>query len=705
MSSLTLNPTTPQERKRPRWQDIRPLGIPLPVIILGAIIALAAALRFYNISAIGDANTYYTAAVKSMLQSWHNFFFVAAEPGGSVTVDKPPLGLWIQAASALIFGVNGFAVVLPQIVAGILSVPLLYWLVKRYFGPAAGLIAAFAQAVAPVAIAVERDNTMDATLILILLLAAWAFTKATETAKLKWLLLGGILVGLGFNTKMMQAFLPLPAFYGLYFLGAKAGWGRKIANLGLATVLMLVVSLSWAVAVDLTPADQRPYVGSSQDNSEISLALGYNGINRLVNNSPGGGGDDDGGNFQLAFSQTGTGTFAPPARFDSGNPPQDGRDGGGQFGQPPSDGQGSRGGQGGAFGNEIGARGVLRLFTTPLANEISWLLPLGLLSIAILLISSRLALPLTEQHQAAVLWGGWLLTEVVFFSAAGFFHAYYMAMLAPPLAALVGIGIASVWRLREKNRFFAAILIVGGLGTAAFQIWLASQYGLSSWWFALPIALLAAGVILLVWEMLRPQSTRALMGFAFTVAAVLVIPTLWAGLTTLQNNVNSTLPHAYSSSQTQGMAMGGSRDDGSGLPQDGDGNAPSDGGRMMAMSAPGSGGDMGGGVNESLLTYLEANTQDVYYLMAVSSSHEGDSYILETGRPVLLMGGFSGSDPVIDAAGLQKLVDAGQLRYILWGSDRGPSGGSSSIGSWLQSSCTAVSDVSTGSGTLYQCGS
>ncbi|NDJ54089.1 MAG: phospholipid carrier-dependent glycosyltransferase, partial [Chloroflexi bacterium] len=243
------------------------LGLSLSTVALVGIILLAAALRFVNIDAIGDGNTYYTAAVTSMLQSWENFFFVAAEPGGSVTVDKPPLGLWLQAVSASVFGVSGFSVALPQILAGIFSIPLLYHLVKRHFGEGAGLVAALILAITPVAIAVERNNTMDATLMFTLLLAAWAFLEATEQGKRGWLLLGAVLVGLAFNIKMLQAFLPVPAFYALYLLGSEEGWGRKVVNLILASLVLLAVSLSWAITVDLTPADQRPYIGSRSNNS------------------------------------------------------------------------------------------------------------------------------------------------------------------------------------------------------------------------------------------------------------------------------------------------------------------------------------------------------------------------------------------------------------------------------------------------------
>ncbi len=203
---------------------------------LSAIIVLAALLRFYNIDAIGDANTYYTAGIKSMLTSWKNFFFVAAEPGGSVSIDKPPLGLWLQAVSAYFLGMNGFAVALPQIVAGILSVPVLFHLVRMHFGTVAGLLAAFVLAVTPVAVATDRNNTMDSTLVFTLLLAAWVFLQATKSGKLRYLLLGAVLVGLGFNIKMLQAFLPLLAFYAVYFLGARIRWRTRLAHLALASV-------------------------------------------------------------------------------------------------------------------------------------------------------------------------------------------------------------------------------------------------------------------------------------------------------------------------------------------------------------------------------------------------------------------------------------------------------------------------------------
>jgi 4-amino-4-deoxy-L-arabinose transferase-like glycosyltransferase len=192
----------------------------LELLGITAIVILAVLLRFTNLDALGYANHYYTAGVKSMLQSWHNFFFAAAEPGGSVTIDKPPVGLWIQVISAYFLGVSGFSVLLPELLAGTISVIVLYYLVRRSFGITPGLLAALALAITPVVVATDRNNTIDSLLILTLLLATWAFIKATETSKLRFLLLGATLVGIGFNIKMLQAYLPLPAFFALYFFGS-----------------------------------------------------------------------------------------------------------------------------------------------------------------------------------------------------------------------------------------------------------------------------------------------------------------------------------------------------------------------------------------------------------------------------------------------------------------------------------------------------
>ncbi len=264
-------------------------------IALILIISLGAFLRLYELGAYSIGNTYYAATVKSMLSSGSNFFFGAFEPGGSVTVDKPPLGFWVQSLSAVLLGVNGFSLALPNALAGIGSIGLVYHLVKKQFSIAAGLVAALTLAVVPVTISTERNNTIDGLLVFVLLLAVWAVWKSVESGKFRYLLLGAFIVGLGFNIKMLQAYMIVPALYALYFFGAKQGWLTRIWHLGVATILLVAVSLSWAVVVDLVPEENRPFIGSSDDNTVMELIIGHNGLSRLGLNDnrrgPGGGND------------------------------------------------------------------------------------------------------------------------------------------------------------------------------------------------------------------------------------------------------------------------------------------------------------------------------------------------------------------------------------------------------------------------------
>src|SRR5215469_7521180 len=319
---------------------------------LGGVLLISIFMNFYQLGQNGFANLYYAAAIRSMLYNLHNFLFVAFDPGGFVSVDKPPLGFWLQAASAKIFGFTPFSIFLPQALAGVLSVLLLFYLVRRHFGVVAGLLAALALAISPISVLTTRNNTIDSTLVLVMLLGAWAVMRAAESGKLRWLLLCAVFVGLGFNIKMLEAYLVVPAYGLLYLLAAPRSIWVRIGHLALAALLMLTISLSWAVAVDLTPASSRPYVGSSQNNSEISLALGYNGIQRLLGQFGFGGnnaGSNTNGNttrqFQPPISSNGTtnGDFPQPGSGGTGQPPQG--FGNGNPGQAPQ-GTGGNGGGG-----------------------------------------------------------------------------------------------------------------------------------------------------------------------------------------------------------------------------------------------------------------------------------------------------------------------------------------------------------------------
>ncbi|HNB52430.1 MAG TPA: glycosyltransferase family 39 protein, partial [Anaerolineales bacterium] len=671
-----------------------------------------------------------TAAVKSMLQSGHNFFFVAAEPGGSVTVDKPPLGLWIEAAFAFVLGVSGFSVSLPNILAGVFSIPLVFSMVKKHAGELAGLIAGLVMTFTPIFVATNRNNTMDGLLVFFLLLAAWVFVRATETGRARWVMVGAFIVGLGFNVKMLQAFLPLPAFYALYFFGSKEGWVRKLLNLGLATVLLAVVSLSWAVAVDLPPADQRPYIGSSGDNTVMGLITGHNGGARLF----GGGGNPNGGANPNGFNPADQGNLPgnPPQQavdactgqtlgaacsFDLPNqtingtcitPPQlnqlvcapqtapqngiAGQNGPGQpngpGGQNAPDGQnlpgaqgGPQGGPGGTpFSQETGTPGVFRFFTTPLSKQMSWLLPFALISLGGIAFAGMFRMLKSGVWKAFVLWGGWLGTCLVFLSAiSGIFHAYYTIMLVPALGAVVGIGVAQFWQWGRDLVGVGTLFGTATLLTLFYQAFALSEYSAGNGTMIIPAALFVLGLILLA-----PPKTRA-WAYASLFTAMLVIPVYWTTLTVI-NNPNGSLPTAF---------------------EGGTGTGQSPDPRARPFNGPAN-----GGANSELLTYLESHTADVEYLVAVPSAQTGAPMVIATGRPVLYMGGFGGQDEVVTADDLTAMVANGDLRFVLYGSDRG---NKQEIQTWLDSACTVVEGINVaeqqnpnGQGnqglTLYQCG-
>jgi len=701
------------------------LGLTISTVLVIVIMAFSFGLHMYNIESIGDANAYYTAAVKSMLMSWSNFFFVAAEPGGSVTVDKPPLGLCIEAVFAYFLGVSGFSVSLPNILAGIFGIPLLYVMVKKYMGELAGLIAAFVMAITPVFVATNRNNTMDGLLVFFLLLAAWIFIKATESGKLTWLLLGAFIVGLGFNIKMMQAFFPLPAFYALYFFGSKTGWLRKIINLGIATILLVAVSLSWAAIVDLTPADSRPYIGSSDDNTVMGLIFGHNGVSRLGSTGGPGGvlpsapqagqpptqgiqpqqgtrqgppqqavdactssAQGDVCSFTQQNGNTINGSCITPPNMSilvcapqGMTPQQNGQSPLAQDGGP--NGQAPDGQSGGTpFSQETGTPGVLRFFTQPLSKQMSWLLPFALISVVLALFpatnaglrGSKIKLPIESGvHKALLLWGGWLLTCVVFFSiVSGIFHSYYAIMLAPALGAMVGIGFSQLWSWGRDKNWAGVLLIAASAITLGFQFFAMNQYGESLCW------MLPAGILFMVGISLMVVSKR--FAFGLILSSMLIIPMYWTVMT-VASNPNINLPSAYT---------------GAGVD---DANRARVQGNVPASN-----------VNDKLLTYLEANTQDIEYLVAVPSSQNGTGFVLATGRPVLYMGGFGGQDEVVTAEDLSAMVANGELRYVMYGGDRG---GKTDITNWLSTSCSVVQEFSgTASGnqgpgnqatTLYLC--
>jgi 4-amino-4-deoxy-L-arabinose transferase-like glycosyltransferase len=248
---------------------------------LAAIVLLSFFLNFYEISQLGYGNAYYAAAIKSMTQSWHNFFYASFDPAGIVSVDKPPLGLWVQVLFVMIFGYHGWAMLLPQALSGAASSAMMYVLTAKRFGKPAGLISALVFALTPAVVVASRNNTMDMQLILVLLIAAWFLFRSIETGKWRYLFLCAVMIGLGFNIKMLQAYMILPAVVLVYLLCAKEKLGRRFLAGVISVIILAAVSFSWAAAVDLTPASNRPYVGSSTNNTEWELILGHNGMERI----------------------------------------------------------------------------------------------------------------------------------------------------------------------------------------------------------------------------------------------------------------------------------------------------------------------------------------------------------------------------------------------------------------------------------------
>ncbi len=369
-----------------------------------------------------------------MLKSSSNFFFGAFDPAGFVTVDKPPVALWIQAISAKLFGYRGISLLLPEAVMGVASVLLTYHLVRRVVGAGAGLVAGLMLAITPICVAVDRDNLPDSALVFVLLLAAWALSRASETGRPGLLLLATALVGVGFNIKMLAAFVVLPTFYLCYLVAAPFGWRTKLGHLAVATLILAAVSLSWSIAVELTPKDRRPYIGGSRNNSALDLALGYNGIGRVLggrgNLGPPGSRRFPGARA-LPKAEVSADTPRPklgsnasppripgdPEAFPPGAPGMGFPPGGPGGGFPPMRPGGPfAGGRPPMFG---GMPGIMRFARPLIAGQITWLFPLAIIGTVVAAVHGERRWPIGPRQLTLLFWAGWLGTHWVVFSFAG----------------------------------------------------------------------------------------------------------------------------------------------------------------------------------------------------------------------------------------------------------------------------------------------
>jgi len=662
MTTLMDRPAT-AAGSQPPARHARRRGWEKPALI--ALLAATAVLYLWNLSASGWGNSFYAAAAQAGAQSWKAWLFGSLDAGNAITVDKPPAALWVMGLSARIFGVNSWAILAPQALMGVASVALLHASVKRWFGPVAGLLAGAALALTPVAVLMFRFDNPDALLVLLMTAGAYTTLRAVERASWKWLALTGVLLGFGFLTKMMQAFLVLPAFALVYLIAAPTGLGRRIRDLLIAG-LALVASAGWYIAlVSLWPASSRPYIAGSTNNTLWELAIGYNGLGRILGGEGNGGGGGGGG-----------------------------------------------GGQNTSFG---GSTGIGRLFGTAMGTEISWLLPAALIALTAILVATSRAPRTDRARSAAILWGGWLIvTGLTFSYMSGTIHPYYTVALAPAIAALVGIGARVLWLYR------ASILARGTLAAMVLSTttWGYVLLGRTDWLPALRWAALAVGVLAAL-ALLAPANAFRRLTVVAVLTAVLAAgagSAAWA-TATAANTHSGSIPSsgpAVAASQGGGMgggggrtggAMGGQRPSGTNSGTQNQPTAPSTSTGDANGSTGGPGGGMGGNTtNAELTALLKASTTK--WSAAISGATSAASLELASGTAVIALGGWNGSDPSPTLAEFQADVAAGQIHYYIAGGGMGGGGQgggtstteSSQIATWVTATYTATT---VGNTTIY----
>jgi 4-amino-4-deoxy-L-arabinose transferase-like glycosyltransferase len=466
------------------------------------VLALAAALNFVHIGRNGFANTYYAGAVRSMLSSWHLFLWTSFDRGGLVSVDKPPLALWVEGLSAKVFGFSGPAILLPEGLAGVGAVWVLYLLVARHFGRVAGLVAALALAVTPVSVAIDRDNNPDALFVFLLVCAAWTGARAVEESRLRWLLGSAAFVGLAFETKLLVAAFVVPGLALAYLLFARLRLATRLLHLLAAGAVLLVVGGAWIAAVELTPAADRPWLGSTSDNSALSLLFGYNGFGRV-----------------------------------------DGQTGGTSFN-----------GFGGVFS---GTPGAFRLINDALGDQIAWLLPLAVVggcSAAIWAWRRR-----REQLGPLLIVAGWFVIGAAVLSiSAGIVHTYYVSALAPAVSALGGIGAVSLFRDARRAGAWIGLPLLAVVFAGWLQVTLLDRSDYRSWLVevvAVSTVLALGGLLAIAFFPEWPRrGAVAAAAVAVAVGGFLAAPAAWAQ-STLSTPGNGVFPGAGPNFEGRGFSL------------------------------------------------------------------------------------------------------------------------------------------------------
>jgi 4-amino-4-deoxy-L-arabinose transferase-like glycosyltransferase len=630
------------------------------------LLGVTALLYLWSLGASGWANSFYSAAVQAGSTSWKAFFFGSFDSSNFITVDKPPAALWVMDISARLFGLNSWSILVPEALAGVATVGLVFATVRRWFTPAAGLLAGAVVALTPVAALMFRFNNPDALLVLLLAAATYATVRAIEDGGIRWLALAGMLIGTGFLTKMLQAFLVLPALALVFLVAAPTSVRRRLLGLLAAGVALVVSSGWWVAIVQLIPAADRPYIGGSQDNSLINLILGYNGLGRLTGNEAG--------------SIGGTGTA----------------------------------------GSMWGPTGWNRLFLANFGGQIAWLIPAALILLVAGLWVTRRA-PRTDRTRAAfLLWGGVLLVTCAVISfSSGIIHPYYTVALAPPVGAIVGMGVVTLWRRRERLAWRLVLAATLAATVVCSYVLLGRSAGWYPWLRTAVIVLglaAAAGLALTSHRRGRLSAALAVVGLltglagttAYTVDTVLTPHTgaiVSAGPAVAGGGFGG--PGGAGRPGGRGGAAAGRAGFGGGpggfAPPGGPGGGVGAfGGRPPGGfgGGPGGAGPGSGLLNSSppgsaLVALLSTDAGRYTWVAATMRANSAAGYQLATGTPVMAIGGFNGTDPTPTLAQFEAAVQQHQIHYFITGGrGGGPRGGgsastSAAITTWVQSTFTA----------------
>lgn len=626
------------------------------VLVLGTVLLIASALRCWRLGAHGFDNFYYSPAALSMSSNWHNFWFAAFDPSGFLAIGKPPGAFWIQALSVRLFGFNGLAIHLPQAIAGLLSVLLVFLLARRVTGVPSAAFAALIVAVTPASVAADRSNLADSWLLLALLGGATLALSASDTGSVKRLVLGSALVGLGFLTKFMAAFLALPALFLTYALTAPIPFRRRLAHLGVAAVVVVFTSLSWPVTVDLTASDKRPYIAETNDNSMLSLAFGFQGLGRVLNPAaPPVGKDGPPSESLQGYEAPGSATGGPGRVSGHADTP-------GRAGVPGS--PRSRQLSSEAITGHGGAPGPLRLANRDMAGHITWFLPMLLVGAAVAFTRRSVEKGWQQPRRDVFFWIIWLGSCAAVFSVPRtFIHSYYLTLLAPAVAVPAALSADVLWAMLANNRRSVVCPVAAVAFTLLWHVRIVGFYPPWARWLVpvLCVAGLTSVVALLVAK--TPLIRRSALVFAGT--AAFVSPLLWAATPALAP-VGRMVPIADPALLHYKVT------------------ASAESVRPTHLPA--------------LVRFLQANHSGERFLLAVRDIHWAAPVILETGEAVMAFGGYQGHESILSTEEFARMVATGEVRYVLVAADHmgamvGPTRRSSrrsGIEQWVKSNATLV---------------